>query len=576
MKNPPAPSDHAPGLNVPREHGLLSAFDRRPDRGGSWWGLALRRRLRAGSPAERILRLRDEVFREPSCAPAHLLLGRELASAGRLEEAVFALRQSALSGRSWKAWRHLSEVLRQLERHDVAEEAARAALARRPHDAASLTALGLVLLERDQPADAVRVLRQAVRHAPRRPASLAALGRAHLACGRPLLAWRALREASGQDPGDALILCHLAGACEALCRPDAAGALYERAVALDPELAEARFGQGLLRLRLGDFENGWKGYEWRLRLRKMVRRSVGLAHQARSRWHGEPFPGRSLLVTTEQGSGDIFQCVRFLPAVRARGGTVRLVCRPEHRRLFRGQAGVDEIVETRAAGEGSDLRISLLSVPAALGIGAGDLPGPVPYIHPDPELVRAFAARIAGDRGPRVGLVWAGNPQHQGDRFRSIAFPALAPLLQVPGIRFYSLQKTPATARERVPASRDQATAGSSLRSLSEHLGDFGDTAAAIACLDLVISVDTSVAHLAGAMGARVWTLIPVHSDWRWPLRGSSTPWYPTMTVFRQRRTGNWTGTIDEVAGALIRARDEGTFCSSAGKPTTAEKAIGA
>ncbi|MBI3710034.1 MAG: hypothetical protein HY246_20500, partial [Proteobacteria bacterium] len=247
----------------------------------------------------------------------------------------------------------------------------------------------------------------------------------------------------------------------------------------------------------------------------------------------------------EQGLGDTIQFIRYVPLVAALGGRVVLQVSPELKRLLQAFPGVERLVAPADELPRYDVHLSLLSLPRAFATELPTIPDDVPYVTAEPAAVRAWGQRLAAYRGRRVGLVWAGRPEHRNDRNRSLQLQKLATLAAVPDVTFLSLQKGPAAAQLAGPP------AGFSPVDLGQELGDFADTAAVIANLDLVISVDTSVAHLAGALGRPVWCLLPFAPDWRW-LRGrEDSPWYPTMRLFRQRRHGDWSDVAARVVEAL-------------------------
>jgi hypothetical protein len=255
-----------------------------------------------------------------------------------------------------------------------------------------------------------------------------------------------------------------------------------------------------------------------------------------------------MLVYSEQGIGDTIQFVRYAPLLARRGARVILQCQPELKPLFQSLEGVDCVLSTSEALPPFDVQAPLLSLPLALGTTLESIPAQVPYLKADPALAEAWRAKLApAGRCLKVGLAWAGNPKHRNDRNRSMPLSVLAPLAGVGGVRFYSLQKGDAAGQAKGPPP------GMDLVDLTQELNDFADTAAFVANLDLVISVDTAAVHLAGAMAKPVWTLLPFFSDWRWLLDREDSPWYPTMRLFRQRTRGEWGGVVERVVKELDR-----------------------
>jgi tetratricopeptide (TPR) repeat protein len=314
---------------------------------------------------------------------------------------------------------------------------------------------------------------------------------------------------------------------------------YDRALALDPHLIEPRFNRSLVLLAQGDYPEGWKDYEWRWQASGYPRPAF-----AQGEWDGRPLNGETVLLYTEQGFGDAIQFVRYAAAVAARGARVVVRCQPELQRLLRTVPGVSRTLEPDQTTE-FDLHCALLSLPRALGTTIDTIPAQVPYILPDPALASEWRVRLRDDPpGVKVGVVWASHSMMPNAALKSTTPSVFAPLREVGGVRFYSLQ---------TGASGRQAAAAGPLR-LIDHtgrIGDFSDTAALIANLDLIVTVDTAVAHLAGAMDKPVWTMLRHAPDWRWYPDARESKWYPSMRLYRQRIRGDWAGVCDEIAKDL-------------------------
>ena len=323
----------------------------------------------------------------------------------------------------------------------------------------------------------------------------------------------------------------------------AAEACYRETLALVPEDADAHFNLALNLLGGGAYAEGWREYEWRLRKPALA---PLWPFQDRPRWDGGPLEGRTILLYAEQGFGDALQFVRYVPQVARRGGRVLLACQPKLRDLF---ARMPEVSQAFSGGDPvppSDLCCSLLSLPRLFGTTLESIPAEIPYLRPDPARARAWQARLAADPSPlKVGLFWATESQISIAAQKSMTLAALAPLAQVPGVAFYSLQRGPAAQEAARPPQ------GMTIVDPGAALADFSDDAALMANLDLVISIDSATAHLAGALGTPAWTLIHHPGEWRW-LRGrDDSPWYPGMRLFRQRRAGEWDPVLRELAEAL-------------------------
>lgn len=316
---------------------------------------------------------------------------------------------------------------------------------------------------------------------------------------------------------------------------------FDQALKLRPEHAETHFNRALALLVRGDFLEGWKGYEWRFK--KPDWKTAYPELYKIPRWDGSCFSGKRLLVHHEQGHGDNLQFIRFLPMVKARGGTVIFESSRPLLRLFRNFPGIDELLERTPANSSSeefDLYIPLLSLPGIFETTLETVPGEVPYLHADPGEAESWRTRL-GNGGFKVGIVWAGNPEHKNDHNRSCALDHFLPLADIPSVRLYGLQK-------EITAGGKASSRGMLPDNLGEHLDDFANTAGVLENLDLLISVDTSVAHLAGAMGRPVWLLLPFAPDWRWLLNREDSPWYPTMRLFRQMKPGDWNAVFQLIA----------------------------
>ncbi|MDR3521859.1 MAG: hypothetical protein P4L54_09620 [Acidocella sp.] len=304
----------------------------------------------------------------------------------------------------------------------------------------------------------------------------------------------------------------------------------------------ARFDLSETLLMLGEYERGWREYQYRYSLAHTVaiERKV-----QRPRWGGEAMPGKTLLIHDEQGFGDTFQFIR-LTREAARRSKARVILEVNHETLALARRSLPEF-EITARGTlppAFDVHCEMMSLPMALDLKLTDLPGPIPYLLPDPARLEHWRRRLAGLPRPLVTLAWAGRPVHPNDANRSMTLDMLAPLAHT-GAHFLPIQKGPAAAQANNPP------AGMSLMSLSNEIRDFDDTAAIFCLTDLLISVDSSPVHLAGALGRPTWVMLPFVPDWRWLINRSDTPWYNHHTLFRQPRRGDWPSVINNMAQAL-------------------------
>lgn len=323
---------------------------------------------------------------------------------------------------------------------------------------------------------------------------------------------------------------------------------FQQALRLKPDHAEAHFNRSLQLLLLGNYAEGWAEYQWRWRSRIFLARSSSRQPSSQRNWDGSPLQGRTILLHAEQGLGDTIQFARYASLLKKQGaGKVLLECSTDLLRLMRRCQGIDQVFSGTTF-PAFDVSAFLLSLPTLMGTTSVDLiPGNVPYLDCDPELVDRWELRLASldARRPslRVGIVWQGNPGHSRDRWRSVGLEHFAPLVENVGVRLVSLQKGPGSEQlEKMP--------GLALDTGAEFT-DLADTAAVIRCLDLVISVDTAVAHLAGALGTPVWVLLGKVPDWRWLLHREDCPWYPTMRLFRQFDQGRWGDVFLRIKNAL-------------------------
>jgi len=360
------------------------------------------------------------------------------------------------------------------------------------------------------------------------------------------------RRALAERPDDPDVLTNLAIVLQFAGRYDEAMAEYRRAVAVNPAHLGSRFNMSLLMLLHGDYARGWVEYEHRWKLLETSKPSF-----AQPEWQGEDIAGKTILLQTEQGFGDELQCLRFVPDVLARGARVALRLDRPLVRLAASLPGDLVITPATAPPPAFDVWCPLLTVPRILGTRLDTIPAKVPYLRIRPGIAERWRARLAELPGLKVGLTWAGSPSHVNDFRRSADFAAVKPLFAVPGTSFVSLQVGP---RAHDLAALPPGT----IVDLSPELKDFAETAGAILNLDLVIAVDTAVAHLAGALGKPVWIMLPFAPDWRWLLDRDDSPWYPTARLYRQRAPGDWDGVIARVAADLAALVCERTQAAQA------------
>lgn len=480
----------------------------------------------------------------PDFAPAHANLGHLHKRAGRLSQALACYERAlALAPRDAQVLNNKGNVHGTLAQWAQAEDCLRRAVRLQPEYAEAHSNLGIVLAARQRYDEALACYERAIALSPDTAEFHLNRGNALAERGETEAAITAYRRASELAPDKGAALSSLGNAHLALGRVEAAAECYDRALALEPDDAGIHFNRALLWLLTGDYARGWPEYEWGLAPGQEVRQP--LRRFTQPRWQGEGFQGETLLVYAEQGVGDTLQFLRFLPATQDRGGKVLVECQPGLKPLIERAGLAQQVVERTQDGHipaAFDRYVPLMSLPGILGTPADGIPAPIPYLRPDPARAAAWHERLADAPGLKIGLVWAGNPEHGNDRNRSCRLARLTPLFDLPGVSWHALQKG--------RAAEQLAEQGHAVTDWAPHLHDWDETAAAIDNLDLVISVDSAVAHLSGALGTPVWILLPFAPDWRWGLERTSSPWYPSARLFRQPAPGAW----DQVAGRVADA----------------------
>lgn len=314
-----------------------------------------------------------------------------------------------------------------------------------------------------------------------------------------------------------------------------------------PGNLDLRFDLAETLLQLGEFERGWREYRYRYSLTH----TVSLERKVQKpRWDGRPLTGQTLLIHDEQGYGDTFQFLRMVPWAKKKSGA-RLVLQiaKEQESFARRMGGIDQIILRGELPPAFDMHCEMMSLPMAMGLRLADLPGTVPYLTADKGRLQKWQRRLAKLPRPIVALVWAGRPEHANDANRSTSLATLAPLAEVAGCSFVSIQKGPKAAEAKAPPP------GLRLTDLNGEITDFDDTAAILSVADLLISVDSSPVHLAGALNRPAWAMLPFISEWRWLTEREDSPWYPSLRLFRQQSRGDWAGVVRRMAEALAAFR---------------------
>jgi tetratricopeptide (TPR) repeat protein len=478
----------------------------------------------------------------PRNAVALHLLGVTAYHMGQVPAALDLMRQ-AVAARPDVAIYHsnLCEMYRLTGRLDDALAAGQQAVGLDPRSPQAHGNLGIVHYERDDYEAAIDSYQRAIALAPDVPQHYSNLGNAFRAIHRLEESIAAHQRAIALQPDFVDAYANLGSALHLIGRLDDAVAAFRHTIALAPQNGNAHHGLSIIMLLRGELPEGWDEYEWRWRSTEVQpRRLTG------QEWLGEPLNGRRLLIHAEQGFGDVLHFCRYLPLFRERiGRALFLVPQALHGLMAATFPWLDVIYPgLRTTGVGHDVYTAVLSLPRLHRTTLATIPATVPYLAVPAAARQRWAERIGNGEGLRVGIVWAGNPKHINDLNRSLPLNALAPVLGVAGVRFFSLQVGGREREiERLPEGK--------VTDLAPELGDFIESAAAIAALDLVIAVDTSVAHLAGALGKPVWVMLPWVPDWRWLLDRSDSPWYPTMRLYRQPVRHDWTTVLQQVADDL-------------------------
>lgn len=499
-----------------------------------------------GRSAEAEASYRSAVAIDRSCADAWTDLGVLLLDSGRPSDAEIAFAAAAaLKPSSADAAVNHAGALWALGRNSEAVAALRRALAIDPRNVGALANLSAALKANDDIDEAESLLRRAVEVNP-------ALAGLHWSLGGILHTKGELDEAESSyrtalqlAPGDPDANTNLGVLLRDRGRHVEAEALLRRALELDPGHAGARFNLSMVLLSTGRYADGWRAYEARSEAR-FAERVFAPPDFSFPPWRGESLAGKSILVLREQGAGDEIQCARFIPILKRLGAAhVSLMSRPELSTLF-ARLGADRLIVEQGAVdlERHDYWAFAFSVAGQLCPDERSIPASIPYLHADTTRIEKWRSRLAGD-GVKIGLVWKGGTIHKNDRHRSLSgIDVLKPLWAIAPATFFSLQKG---RDENITAPLDQP-----LVNLAPEIHDFADTAAIVSQLDLVITVDTAVAHVAGAVGTETWVMIPaINADWRWPVGRADSPWYPgVMRVFRQREPGRWDDVVAEIASA--------------------------
>lgn len=404
-----------------------------------------------------------------------------------------------------------------------------------------LTPFGTLLLQQGQQEEGIKQLERSLHIAPKQPMALYNLGSEFQKLTRLEEALACYDQAIVLNHNDPDTYVNRGNVLKDLKRCDEALASYNLAIALKPDYAPAYWNKSLLKILTGEYEEGWQLYEWGW---KCSERGT-VRNFSQPRWRGEQsIAGKTLLIHAEQGLGDVIQFCRYAPMAEALGAKVVLEAPASLVSLLSTLKGNFTIVEKGKGLPDFDMVCPIMSLPLAFKTTVESIPATVPYLYVNRDKQAEWHQRLGKKTRPRVGLVWSGSITHKNDHNRSIALKSLEPLLQLP-VEFHLLQK------EIRPDDREALSFLNQIQLHQDELDDFSDTAALVQEMDLTISVDTSVAHLAGSIGRNAWLLLPFLPDYRWMLDRADSPWYPTVTLIRQHEIGNWSGVIAETTQRL-------------------------
>jgi tetratricopeptide (TPR) repeat protein len=457
----------------------------------------------AAASLEALLRVKPDSY------PAYTNLGTLYREAGQMDRAIDCYQQALRINPNFvQAHNNLAVTLANRGRHEEALASYREALRLSPTFAEAHGNLGNLLRERDQFDEALACYDEAIRLNP-------SFSKAHNNRGMALLE---------------------------LGRVEEALTSFERSIQCQPDNAEAHMNRGVALLLLGRLAEGWPGYDWRTRCQGYPDLPLALPY-----WDGYDLKGKTILLTSEQGLGDTIQFIRYAPLVKERGATVVATCPLLLYPLLAGtpNTGIDELVpKVPGVAHLAMIQALMPSLPGIFKTSVDTVPARVPYLSVDPARVDYWRQELAAYEGFKIGIAWKGSAANPRDRWRSVPLPQFAPLAQVPGVHLFSLQVGPGREELDTLAGRFPITDLGGRFNMSS----FMDTAAAVKNLDLVVTVDTALAHLAGALAAPVWVALPFAPDWRWMHHREDSPWYPTMRLFRQRQRGNWEDVFERIA----------------------------
>ncbi|MBI3836381.1 MAG: glycosyltransferase family protein, partial [Planctomycetia bacterium] len=496
---------------------------------------------------EAVACFRRSIACDPNYATSWNQLGTALASQGNVDEAAGAYREALrLDPLLAAAENNLGALFQSHSEWDEAIACYQRALAIQGDCAEAHFNLGVIFQSQGQMARAVASYQHAIRAKPEYAPAYNNLGAVFKRQNKLREAVECYQRALEFRPNFAEVLNNLGNVFQLQGRNAEAIVCYEQTLRIEPNHAQAHYNRSRMLLAAGDFSAGWREYEWRLKCSDLDRQSF-----AEPRWNGEPLEGRTLLVHAEQGLGDAIQFIRYVRLLTRCGGKIVVEVSKSLFPLLRQSAIPGLVAKGTRLGQ-FDLQVPMMSLPLVCGTTLSTIPARVPYLAADPQRVEYWREALSAKAGLQVGIAWQGGTTYPGDRFRSIPLAQFEPLARE-GIELISLQKGPGEEQLAELAGQFRVR---ELNNLDEQHGPFVDTAAVMQNLDLVITCDTAIAHLAGALGVSVWVALPLSPDWRWLCEREDSPWYPTMRLFRQTTFDDWVSVFRRMADELRRKVD--------------------
>ena len=523
-------------------------------------GLALQAQ---GERTEAIACYRRAIELKPAFPEAHSNLGIALQDEGQIAEAIASFHRAVeLKPDFAMAQNNLGALLTLQGQYAEAITCFQQALQASPDFPDPHHNIGSALQDMGRAAEAVSWHERALQLKPDFAEAHNGLGNAYVRLGRIAEAIGCYQKALELKPDYADAHVGLGVAIQTQGQVREAMACYEQALQLQPEHGNAHLNRALTRLLTRDFERGWLEYEWRWKLKDMRPREF-----SQPPWDGGPLAGKTILLYAEQGLGDTVQFIRYTPLLKELGARVVVECQERLLPLLAHCPGVDEWVGHGFPLPPFDVHAPLLSLPRLFETCFENIPASIPYVSASPALVDQWRARLRSFAGFKVGISWQGNPTYRGDRCRSIPVGDFARLARVPNVCLISLQK--GNGAEQLAEARELSCVVDFSSSMDEQAGAFGDTAAMMMNLGLVITSDSAIAHLAGSLGVPVWVALPIMPDWRWFLDREDSPWYPTMRLFRQKRFGDWDEVFERIAAelaAMVNGGQSATISHTSGE----------